>query len=165
MSEPLPESTQRGLAWLWDYTKEHGVARPPWSFRTASGFRLGAWVARRRKVRGDDPQLDLLLEALPGWTWASPHDRAFAGKLKLVTQLIADERPLRDQQLRGWIHKQRGAAKKGELSEERLAKLRAAGIFALHMHRTQPRHMCKKRIEESLSAHLPTPSHPTCKVY
>jgi hypothetical protein len=148
MSEPLSESAQRGLAWLWDYTKEHGVARPPWSFRTASSFRLGAWVAQRRKVRGVDLQLDLLLESLPGWTWASPYDRAFADKLKLVTQLITDGRPIRDQQLRGWIHKQRGAAKRGELSEERLARLRAAGIFALHMHRNQPQHMCKKCTEE-----------------
>jgi hypothetical protein len=148
MSEPLSESARQGLAWLWDYTKEHGVACPPWFFRTASGFRLGAWVARRRKVRGDDLQLDLLLESLPGWTWASPHDRAFAEKLKLVTQLITDGRPIRDQQLRTWIHKQRGAAKKGELSEERLAKLQAGGIFALHMHSNQPQHMCKMRTEE-----------------
>jgi hypothetical protein len=99
-----------------------------------SGFRLGAWVARRRKVRGEDLRLDLLLESLPGWTWAHPNDRAFADKLKLVTKLIADGRPIRDQQLRQWIHRQRVAARKGELSEERLAQLRAAGIFALHMH-------------------------------
>lgn len=147
MTGPLSEAAQRGLASLWDYTKEHGVARPPWPFRTASGFRLGAWVTRRRSLRGQDSQMDLLLECLPGWTWDSPQDRVFAERLKLVTHLIADGRPIRDQQLRGWVHKQRAAAKKGELSEERLAKLQAAGVFALHMHRKPAKDVCKNRTE------------------
>lgn len=134
MNASLSRAIPRGLASLWDYTREHGVACPPWSFRTVDGFRLGAWVARRRKLRGEDLRLDLLLESLPGWTWASPRDRAFGKNLELVTQLTTNGRPIRGQQLRTWIHGQRGAAKRGELSEERFAKLQAADIFDLHMH-------------------------------
>jgi helicase associated protein len=142
-SEPLTRSVQQGLAALWEYTKEHGVARPPWRFQTVSGFWLGAWVMRRRRLRGEDLQLDLLLESLPGWTWASAIDSAFAEKLERVTQLIADERPIRDAELRTWVRTQRRAAKRGKMSEERLARLQAVGIFDLHMHEHRVQRMCK----------------------
>jgi hypothetical protein len=145
-SEPLTRSTQQGLAALWEYVKEHGVARPPRGFRTVSGFRLGEWVSRRRKLRGEDLRLDLLLESLPGWTWV-PYDRAFAEKLDRFKKAIATGQPPRDQQMRCWLNVQWRAARTGKLSPERYEELRAAGVFELHVHKQRTKKLCKSTSE------------------
>lgn len=146
MSESLSSSAQQGFAALWEYVKEHGTARSPRSYQTASGFRLGEWVSRRRKLHGKDPQIDRLLESLPGWTW-TPFDYAFAEKLDQLKQVMASDHPVRDQRLRSWIQTQRNAARKGILSQERLELLRAAGVSDLHMHTDQSKNMCNMRTE------------------
>lgn len=74
----LPGWTWKQLDTQWDdnlaalikYTARTGRARPPQSYSTDSGFRLGQWVTdqRRRRVQLTEDRRQQL-ERLPGWTW------------------------------------------------------------------------------------------------
>jgi hypothetical protein len=126
--ERLSPSAERGLVHLWVYAKHHGTARVPRDYRTASGHRLGEWVARRRKYRGQNVTLDQLLESLPGWTWA-PHEQSFAEQLERYKEATAADRLARSHTLTIWVAHQRHAAREGALSADRLKGLREAGIL------------------------------------
>ena len=58
------------FAALADYAARTGAARPPQSYSTDTGFRLGHWVSdqRRRRAQLTDERQQQL-EALPGWIW------------------------------------------------------------------------------------------------
>ncbi len=62
-----------GYAQLQQYAGENGHAGPPQSYTSASGFRLGSWVATQRQSHAkgqlsDERRRRLL--SLPGWEWS-----------------------------------------------------------------------------------------------
>ena len=70
-----PHSDQwvTGFHHLQRYVVEHGHSRPPSSFITFDGYKLGNWVvnlrARRKKNRLTDDKVKAL-EEMPGWKWS-----------------------------------------------------------------------------------------------
>ena len=86
----LPGSNRpKSLPWedelkaLQDYATEFGHAKVPLSYRTAGGFRLGAWVSRQRVAYGKKtmaPARIKALEAVPGWVWVAKAPAAGAAQ-------------------------------------------------------------------------------------
>lgn len=65
-------SFETGMAALLNYVAEHRHGHVPVEHRCADGFRLGAWVSRRRADRKRGvlaPDRIKQLEVVPGWTW------------------------------------------------------------------------------------------------
>jgi hypothetical protein len=139
-------SAEEGLTCLWEYVKRHGTARVPRSYKTPSGFLLGEWVNRRRKLRGQDPTVDQLLESLPGWTWV-PYEQGFAEQLDRYKKAAETGHLARYRALRVWASQQRRAARTGKLLPHRLELLRAAGVLDVHMHADQAKMMCTSRVQ------------------
>jgi hypothetical protein len=127
-SKRLSPDARRGLERLWEYVKHHGTTRVPRSYRTEDDHRLGDWVSRRRKCRGQSAYLDQLLESLPGWTW-SLHEQGFAEQLKRYQEAASTGRLHRSKASTTWASHQRRAARKGALPADRLERLREAGIL------------------------------------
>lgn len=125
--QPLSRAAKRGLAHLWDYTKQYGTAHPPWNYKTADGFRLGWWVCYRRNHRGAHPELDRLLESLPGWTWSAP-EHLFEEQLSRYKEVAEAGKLNRHKAVRMWASSQRRLVREGRVSAERLERLREAGI-------------------------------------
>lgn len=117
-----------GLGCLWAYTREHGVARPPATYVTGDGFRLGRWVVSRRAERGRDPARDALLESLPGWAW-NTCDLWFEERLRQFSIARSSGGLRGDRGLRGWAVRQWRAAAAGELSQLKLEQLERAGVL------------------------------------
>ncbi len=138
---------EEGLAHLWDYLREHDTACVPFSYVAPGGFKLGGWVYKRRSCRGEDRAIDLLLESLPGWTWA-PLERAFAEQLRLFERAADANRLAGNRQLRNWASKQRLAARAGQLSETRFEQLRDAGVLDVHVHPNLGRKVCTRGSEK-----------------
>jgi superfamily II DNA or RNA helicase len=70
----LDDSWEDGFLALERYVAEKGDARVPATFVTASGYKLGDWTYRQRRLRltqGLDPSFVRRLEGLPGWSWDS----------------------------------------------------------------------------------------------
>ena len=127
-----------GFNRLQEYVEENGNARPPQSYETDDGYRLGAWVAMQRANNATaslEPDLKDRLEKLPGWVW-SPRDvlweEGFRRLQKYVKknghacppQSFTDDDGYR---LGTWVSQQRGKNTRGLLSpdrRERLSKLR-----------------------------------------
>lgn len=122
-------NSEYGLGCLWAYTREHGVARPPTVYVTADGFRLGRWVASRRRERGRDPARDALLESLPGWTW-STRDLWFEERVRQFAVARSSGGLSGDHALRAWAMRQWRAATTGRLSKRRLDRLESVGVLA-----------------------------------
>lgn len=67
---PLDSGWDANFGALSDYVARTGRARPPQSYTTDSGFRLGYWVSDQRRRRAAlTEERRQQLEALPGWTW------------------------------------------------------------------------------------------------
>jgi hypothetical protein len=126
--EPLRPAHPEGLARLWGYVKQHGAAQPPRDYKTADGFLLGKWVCNRRQCRGERPELDRLLESLPGWTW-SVRECHFEERLSRYKEVAAAGNLSRNKTLREWAKRQIQRARKGDISADRLEQLRAAGLI------------------------------------
>ncbi|WP_373235098.1 DEAD/DEAH box helicase [Mycobacterium marinum] len=65
---------EEGYSQLQRYADENGHACPPQSYASASGFRLGAWVATQRQSYAKGQLSDerrKRLVTLPGWEWKS----------------------------------------------------------------------------------------------
>jgi superfamily II DNA or RNA helicase len=70
----LEDSWEDGFLALEQFVAERGDARVPATFVTASGYKLGDWTYRQRRLRltqGLDPSFVRRLEGLPGWSWES----------------------------------------------------------------------------------------------
>jgi hypothetical protein len=59
---------EEGFEALSSYTKQHGAARPPQTFVTDSGYKLGQWVAVQRG-NCKNKERRKRLESLHGWAW------------------------------------------------------------------------------------------------
>jgi hypothetical protein len=67
---PHDDQWHDAYAVLKDYVALAGHARPPYSFTSASGFRLGGWAYTQRAARASlSKDRKDLLESLKGWTW------------------------------------------------------------------------------------------------
>lgn len=68
----LDEAWEEGLRTLEGYIANHGDSSIPRSHVTTSGFRLGVWVDRQRRLNADgrlDHDRARRLEAIPVWSW------------------------------------------------------------------------------------------------
>jgi superfamily II DNA or RNA helicase len=66
---------ESGYAQLQQYADENGRACPPQSYTSASGFRLGSWVATQRQSHAKGQLSEdrrKRLGTLPGWEWQPP---------------------------------------------------------------------------------------------
>ena len=70
--DPISDKWNQGYEYLKAFTKEIGIARPPYGFKTKDGFRLGGWVSTQRFQKNKlTPERIALLESLPGWKWSA----------------------------------------------------------------------------------------------
>jgi hypothetical protein len=122
------------LAHLWVYVRERHSAWVPTSYVCDDGFKLGMWVHRRRRRRGADPELDVLLQSLPGWTW-EPRQEEFQRRVRLAQEAALGGRPSYDLRLRDWVGEQRRAARAGRLDAARVELFEEAGLIDVHLHR------------------------------
>ena len=122
------------LAHLWAYVREHHSAWVPTSYVCEDGFKLGMWVHRCRRRHGADPELDVLLQSLPGWTW-EPRQEVFQRLMRLAQEAALGGRPSSDLRLRDWVGEQRRAARAGQLDAARVELLEEAGLIDVHLHR------------------------------
>jgi len=68
----LDETWEEGFRILQEYVEARGNSRAPTTYVTQSGYKLGAWLDRQRRLRLAQ-KLDQIrtqrLEGLPGWSW------------------------------------------------------------------------------------------------
>jgi hypothetical protein len=122
------------LAHLWVCVREHHSAWVPTSYVCDDGFKLGMWVHRRRRCRGADPELDALLQSLPGWTWEPRHEW-FRRRVRLAQEAALRGRLSYDPRLRDWVGEQRRAAQASRLDAARTELLKEADLIDVHLHR------------------------------
>lgn len=63
---------EHGFKYLKSFVKNEGHARVPFKYVTKDGYKLGAWVSRKRQsyLKGNLSEERIQsLEKLPGWTW------------------------------------------------------------------------------------------------
>jgi hypothetical protein len=125
---PQERLREDALVHLWDYIQKHQAADVLPSYVAPDGFRLGAWIANHRRLRGKDSAIDVVLESLPGWTW-SPIEQAFLGRVEEFERVAKDKRAVKNPSLRQWVREQRSAAQAGKLSPARVERLREAGVL------------------------------------
>jgi len=94
MSEQRRTRLEQLPGWVWgalDARWEEGYAalcafaqrQKPWlvprEYRTAEGFKLGAWITKQRSLREQmSPERRARLQQVPGWIWAT-HDARWEG--------------------------------------------------------------------------------------
>jgi superfamily II DNA or RNA helicase len=119
-----------GYEALMAYVAQNGDARPPSTFRTTDGFKLGAWTFRQRQSRESLSQDRIaLLESLKGWSWDPFVDQWNEGYQALTAYVAqnGDARPPRSIRttsgirLESWVSQQR--QKRESLSHDRIARL------------------------------------------
>ena len=69
----MDDMWNEGLFHLIHFVKEEGHARVPDAFKTEDGFKLGFWVANKRKaMKANELTSEQIekLQALEGWIWA-----------------------------------------------------------------------------------------------
>jgi hypothetical protein len=119
---------------MWSYVRERHSGWVPTSYVCDDGFQLGMWVHRRRRRRGADPELDALLQSLPGWTW-EPLQEGFQRRVRLAQEAALSGRLSHDLRLRDWVAEQRRAARAGRFDAARVELLEEAGLIDVHLHR------------------------------
>ena len=136
--DSIEEDFQRGLHYLKAYKRKHGDTRVHQRFLTEDGFRLGAWVARRRgwyrHERLTQDRIDAL-DAL-GLVW-DPLEEDFQIGLGYLKAYKAEHGDCKVPSsfktedgfnLGNWCANRRGAYNKSELSQERIDALEALGF-------------------------------------
>jgi hypothetical protein len=144
---PQEKLREDALVHLWAYVQKHEAADVLPSYVVPDGFRLGAWIAHRRRLRGKDSALDAVLESLPGWIW-SPIEQAFLKRVCEYERVANDDRAVKSRSLRRWMRDQRRAAAAEKLSPARLERLREAGVLGLQLHAYRAGNVCIRGAEK-----------------
>lgn len=147
-----PEDFDVGFRHLSDFVAKCGHARVPVGHRAPDGFRLGAWLARRREDWRAGRLLAgraAALASLPGWTW-DPFEDDFRTGLDALRAFVAEyghaRVPAAHVTSRGfrlgrWVQHQRTQLRRGTLSLERIEALRdVAGWDNPGAHPTAPKY-------------------------
>jgi superfamily II DNA or RNA helicase len=123
-------SLDRFVAEMEAFSRREGHGRPPTSYVTNDGFRLGDWlqIARRKHRRGKlDPEIERRLEALPRWSW-SPGTDSWEEGLDHLSRYVAAHGHSRvprsfeeadGYRLGRWVHNNRTKHTSGRLDPER----------------------------------------------
>jgi superfamily II DNA or RNA helicase len=134
--EPHDEAWGRGYAALQRFATEHGHIRFPGDYVDGDGFRLGQWVGvqRSRNRNGTLPaDRRARLNAIDGWSWSAVHD-AWERNFLALQRYVAEHRDALVPQdhidtdglrLGRWVREQRRRHSRGELQEDRAARLSA----------------------------------------
>jgi hypothetical protein len=128
----------QALAALEAFVAEHGHTRVPPKHRTADGFVLGSWVNNRRMDRREGGLTERQIAALDvlDFDWEPSADR-FARGLAALKAFVAEHghgrvprahRTADGIRLGEWINSRRYERRKGELPQEQIARLDAAGM-------------------------------------
>ena len=66
---PYEERWLDSFKMVQEYVSEKGDCQIPYSYKTSTGYDLGAWLSRQRNREILSPEKKALIETLPGWTW------------------------------------------------------------------------------------------------
>jgi hypothetical protein len=117
--------------YLGEFVDHEEHAKVPSGFKTEDGSSLGQWVSdQRKKINNISPELKVLLETLPGWSWdvipEQQWDEGFR-HIKDFSEREGHAKPSSDYKstdgysVGSWVRNQRN--KKENMSPERKAKL------------------------------------------
>ena len=130
------DAWNQGLRRLQEFRDQEGHALVPTGFETADGYRLFQWVniQRTKYSKGkQSPERIQRLEAIDGWAW-NALDAAWEKHYSCLQEFREREGHARVPSkfetayglpLNKWIEKQRMKYRKGELSPERIRRLKA----------------------------------------
>lgn len=133
--EIVDERWDEGLAKLAEFIDSQGHARVAAKFRTADGYRLGAWVnkQRTRYKDGDLPsdRARILEDLGPVWSWDARGSRWEEGFRRLVEYVKAHDSALVPDSYKSpdgfslgkWLGNQRTQFSKGKVSAEHISRL------------------------------------------
>ena len=132
--DPHDETWETGMNSLLTFGAREGTTRVPAAFRSAEGFKLGAWVIRQRTLfakRKLSPDRSVRLENQPGWSWNARAERWEDGfahiqvfvEVKGNAQVPADFVTSNGYRLGRWVTKQRTNYIAGTLSSDRVTRL------------------------------------------
>ena len=128
--DPISDQWNDGYQALKEYAALSGQARPPRSFKSKDGLRIGSWAGVQRHTRESLSQDQIArLESLKGWSWDPITDRWNEGYQALVTYVAqhGDAKTPQNYQtadglaLGTWVSTQR--QKRESLSPDRIARL------------------------------------------
>jgi len=136
--EPRDANYRAGVDHLRSYTAAQGHANVPRTFVTDDGFKLGAWVIRRRSERNagtltparvaELDALGMVLDPRDANYWAGvDHLRSYTaaqGHAKVPATHVTDD----GFKLGNWVRSRRKECKAGSLSAARIAELDALGM-------------------------------------
>ena len=123
---------EAGFRRLHDYVRHHGDALVPQN-HTIDGYKLGKWVNTQRVFRSRgrlDPERQLRLDALPGWTWDS-RQAAWDKGFRYLQEYVQKNSHARVPQsyvidgfrLGNWVNMQRSNFANGILDDDRRTRL------------------------------------------
>lgn len=136
--EAASDAWSEKLAILHTFADREGHARVPVDY-VENGVRLGSWVRTQRKDREKmRTERRALLEAIPDWTWKSPHadawDQSYAALQSFVEReghaRVPDRHIENTLKLGSWVREQR--ANRDKLSDERRQQLEALPGWTLN---------------------------------
>ena len=137
--EPRAEDFPHGLAELQAFVTEQGHARVPARHRSSDGYRLGAWVDRRRQERRAGMLASEQVAALDdlGFIWdplrrgLRPGTRCAAGLRRRTrhARVPHTHKAADGFTLGAWVSSRRQESKKGRLRAEQVAALDALGFL------------------------------------
>jgi len=153
-----------GFAHLWEYVRERGTACVPAPYVCEDGFKLGSWVARRRRKRGVDPVLDAKLQSLPGWVWR-PREEGYRRRVQRARDAVLAAHLTSELRLRNWVREQQRAARRGTLDPARVKQLREAGLIGVHLHRGEAKGACTRGSGAQLHSRSLGAESPECTAF
>ena len=81
-----------GFGYLEAFVNQEGHAKVHASYKTADGFRLGAWVSRQRSKKDTlSPEHIARLESLTGWVWGMKEVKAWYQSREIFPQSTDSE--------------------------------------------------------------------------